>query len=336
MFLAFDGPTPMLTMVTPALQVRSGQVVRGHLEPLPRRGGNPVHCFGRVIAAPNHHATRGGQPVVRACRVRQFGQPPLDELVDVTLVIGQQNPRLDAAPVAAGIVQQAPQRVIHTHRVEQCQRQRLAGIGGPKPVRHLIAHSGQQGGRKMPRQVGRRRRTLSELVAAVQDVRVRHLLFARRHPDRGTILRRQRTQLIKQIGPEKARLGNGGGIDTRGLESPPGTARNRDRPAGLPGHPQFRIAKAAALLRKRWCTIGCKARQGVALRLHRLGVQRLQPVDRLVGRQCNVVSVGHVVGASRGNRFIPLTEVPPRGVVGDGPRSVVTAWQWRREADSHS
>ena len=65
--------------------------------------------------ARQHHAGETGV-------VTQHVEAVADELVDVAVVVGQQDPRLHMAPVAAGVVHQPAQREVHPRAIEQCQR----------------------------------------------------------------------------------------------------------------------------------------------------------------------------------------------------------------------
>ena len=134
----------------------------------------------------------------------------------------------------------------------------------------------------MPRQFGRRDVAVSEFVAAIEHVGVGHLLVADAHLKGGAIFRHQRPQLLEQVGAEESRLGDRGGIDAGRLEFAPGAAGHRDRTVRLPHQAKFGITEAPALLRVRRRAARSKARQRITLRLHGIGMHRLQPVYGLV------------------------------------------------------
>ena len=81
-------------------------------------------------------------------RPRQLLQGVADETIHIALVIGQQNPGLEAPPMRAGVMSQPLERKIRPHGIEERQRPRLLGIEGPETVRHLIPDGGQSRCRK--------------------------------------------------------------------------------------------------------------------------------------------------------------------------------------------
>ncbi len=132
MFLAFAGPTPMLTMLTALAVARAAEVIGRHLEPRPRRVGGHARRRGGIVAAPHLAAAGQHQPLEPALRPRKLGKAEADELFDIALVIRQQDPRLHGTPVGAGVVHQPAQRVIDAHGIEQRERQRRAGRCRPE------------------------------------------------------------------------------------------------------------------------------------------------------------------------------------------------------------
>ena len=113
----------------PALPVRARQVIGRHLEALP--GGCGHQCRRIRGIAANFDPTRRDQAVIGRCRVGELVQPPAHELIDIALVVGQQNPRLDVAPGCAGVVHQSAQGKIDAHGIEQAKRHRLASGNHP-------------------------------------------------------------------------------------------------------------------------------------------------------------------------------------------------------------
>ncbi len=116
------------------------QVIRRHLEPLPGRSGNngrPLYPADRLAPPrplPGRRAACTGSPSA------QLGKRPGHELLDVALIVGEQDPRLHGAPVGAGVVDEAPERVVHARRIEEGERPRLAFAEPPEPVRDLVAN----------------------------------------------------------------------------------------------------------------------------------------------------------------------------------------------------
>ena len=178
---------------------------------------------------------------------------------------------------------QPAQRVIDPHRVEQRQRQRRPLRRLPQPVGHLVADRGEDRRREVAGQFAGRDLALEQLVAAVEHVGVGDFLRARPHRQHGAELLHQRAQLLEQVGAEGARLGDGGGVDAGGGQLGPGAAGERRRPARLPGQPQLGIAEPRALGAVGRGAVGDEAGEGGPQRRHRIGMQRLQPVDRLFG-----------------------------------------------------
>ena len=84
------------------------QVIRRHLVAVPHHPGRNglrfavVHGFFDQHIARQHHAHK-------ARVIAQLFEAVEDELVDITVVVGQQDPRLHMAPVAAGVMHQPPQ-----------------------------------------------------------------------------------------------------------------------------------------------------------------------------------------------------------------------------------
>nr|GFA34314.1 hypothetical protein [Tanacetum cinerariifolium] len=116
-----------------AMAVFGNQVVSRHLITVPDHAGDDGLGFAVIHALVDDDVAR--QDHLHETRIiAQFFQPMNDELVNVAVVVGQQNPRLDVAPVAAGVVHQTAQREIDTGGVEQRERQRI-GIG---PVGHKL------------------------------------------------------------------------------------------------------------------------------------------------------------------------------------------------------
>ncbi len=83
--------------------------------------------------------TLPGSTSLLAVAGAQLLEAPVDELVDIAVVVGQQHPRLHRAPVGAGVVDEPAQRVIDAHRVEQRERPLEAGADFERAVGDLVA-----------------------------------------------------------------------------------------------------------------------------------------------------------------------------------------------------
>ena len=80
---------------------------------------------------------------------------------------------------------QPPQRIVDAYGVEQGQRPRPAVLELPKPVDDLVANIGEDGGRKVTRQLGDRELAMDELVAGLGDEGIRDLLATAADLDSG-------------------------------------------------------------------------------------------------------------------------------------------------------
>ena len=82
----------------------------------------------------------------------QLERRPVDEFVDIAVVIGEQHEVLEIIDPGAGVMRQPGQAEIGAQPVEQ--RQRDIGIGGRQvdAVSQFIADHGEFGGREMPGQ----------------------------------------------------------------------------------------------------------------------------------------------------------------------------------------
>ena len=104
----------------------------------------------------------------------QLLQAPLHELIDIAVIVGEQHPGLHRAPVGAGVVDEAAQRIIDARRVEQGERPLGAEV--ELAVRRLVADRRQRRHGKEPGEVRRVAAAAREFVAAFDDVRVGNFL----------------------------------------------------------------------------------------------------------------------------------------------------------------
>ena len=96
-------------------------------------------AWSALVAAPDLGAAGQHEALVGAVAAQAF-QAPADELVDIAMVVGEQNPVLHVAPVAARVVHEAAQRVVDAHGIEERERARLAFGDIPLAVGHLVPH----------------------------------------------------------------------------------------------------------------------------------------------------------------------------------------------------
>ena len=129
------------------------------------------------------------------------------------MVIGEQDPGLDVAPVRPGIMDKAPERIIDAHGVEQRQRTRGPGFKFPEPVSDFVADFRQKRDREMPRKFCRA--DAGQLIALLENIGVGNVLPAWTDVELGSEFLRQRAQLFQQIGPERRGLRDGGRVATR-------------------------------------------------------------------------------------------------------------------------
>ena len=194
---------------------RAHEVIGRHLEAVPGRGRRsaprpPLAASPRVDdrRRPAGPAARTTLPVAPVCV-----QAPAHELVDVAVIVGQQDPGLDVAPVGAGVVHQAAQRVIDAHGVEQ--RERALGVGrlSNSAVGDLVADHREQRRREIAGEVGGGGAAAPEVVAGLEHVGIGDLLGADADLDLGAVIRRPAAAAAQQIGAEIGGLGHRGGID---------------------------------------------------------------------------------------------------------------------------
>ena len=119
---------------------------------------------------------------------RKLLAAPAHELVDVAVVVGEQDPLLHVAPIAARVVHEAAQRVVDAGGVEQRQRAWLALAMLPLPIRDLVAHGGELRRRKMAGEIGRGDAGARNLVGALEHIGVGDLLVADGDLNAGAIL----------------------------------------------------------------------------------------------------------------------------------------------------
>ena len=155
MFLALEGPTPMLTMVTPRPS-GAHEVIGRHLEAVPRRSGNQRLGLARRTCPLDHRRRPASIELHDGPSPGQLLERPAHELVDIAVVIGEQDPRLNCAPVGARVVDEPAKRV-----VDRAASNSARGRGSPcanSQVPSAISSPtfARSGVGKEPRQLGRR------------------------------------------------------------------------------------------------------------------------------------------------------------------------------------
>ena len=204
-----------------------------------------------VVALPHDRAAGQDELGVDAVGLGQLLHRPGQEMIDVALVVGEQDPRLDGAPVGSRVVQQAAQRVVDPKRVEQGERPRFPGFEHPGAVGDLVADIGQHRRREIARQLGDREIAVDEFVAGFGDERIRDLLVADADIEGGAELLAERPQLLEQVLAEERRLRDGRRVKAGRLELRPGAAREAQGAGRLPVDAQLGIAEGAPFLRRR-------------------------------------------------------------------------------------
>ncbi len=205
-----------------------------------------------------------------------------DELVDVAVVVGQQDPRLYVAPIAAGVVHQPAQREIHPRAIEQCQRIGIGVLPVVEPVGDIVGSGGQVGAGEYPRQLGGGHAGAGQLVALLDDVRIRDVAVAHADLNGDVEVLDQRFQLIEQIGAERRRMGHGDAVHAGRLDLGVGTGRGRHFAVALVGQAQLRVAEQVALRGAGLGAAGDVAFERLVERRCGLRVQLGQLVDRLL------------------------------------------------------
>ena len=177
------------------------------------------------------------------------------------------------------------QREIDAHGVEQGERPRPALRALPRAVDDLVADIGEHGRREMTRQIGHREIAVDELVALLGDEGIGDLLRAGADLDAGAEFLGQRAQLLEKILAKEPGLRHGRRITAGRLELRPGAAGEVHCSGRLPVDAQLGIAERQSFLRRRNDARSGIARQRLAQRVAGGGMELLQAIDGLFGRQ---------------------------------------------------
>ena len=217
------------------------QVIGRHLVLAPGRVHHRLLGIGGV--AGDHHPAGAAQRVVGAVRVHQLGGGPAHELVDVAMVVGEQDERLDVLHRRAGVVPQPRQREVGAQPVEVRQGKGL-GLGEHHAVGDLVADVGQVGGREVAGDV-RRLAGVERHGRPVHHIGEGDLLGGGVHADSRAIVLHQQLQLLDQIGAVQVRPGDRGLVDAGAGQAGIGPALGRRRGVALPFDAQQRIGEQA-------------------------------------------------------------------------------------------
>ena len=197
-----------------AMTITGLQVIRRHLVAMPhhpRRDGlglAVVHRFFDDHIARHHHAHK-------ARVVAQLLKAMEDELVNIAMVVGQQNPRLHMAPVAAGVVHQAAQGEVDPRGVEQRQGQRIGVFPVVQAIGDAIGGSRQVGARKHPRQRCSGNAGAGQFITLLDHIRVRNILLTDADFYFNGEVAHQGHQLFQQVVTERGGMGDGHTVGAR-------------------------------------------------------------------------------------------------------------------------
>ncbi len=127
------------------------QVVGRHLVAAP---GSLVELHTGILGpAIEHHAAGAGEAGVETL-ADPLGRP-VDELVDVAVVVGEQHEALEMLGRGASVMREAGEREIGAQAIEQRQRHGLAGLVQIEAVGQFVADQRQLGGREIARKLVR-------------------------------------------------------------------------------------------------------------------------------------------------------------------------------------
>ncbi|MNZ88609.1 hypothetical protein D3C78_1075040 [compost metagenome] len=275
-----------------AVAIAGDQVIGRHLVAVPdhpggnRRGFAVIHALFDDHVARQHHAheTRIAAQLLQAMD---------DELIDVAVIVGQQDPRLHVPPVAAGVMHQPAQGKIHPGGIEQGQRQWIGVFPIVQTVGNAIGRRRQVGTREHPRQHGGGDTGTGQLIALLDHIRIRDVLLADTDFHGHGEVVHQRNELFQQVFTESRRMGDGDAVGARQLNLGVCASGLRDFALAVVGQAQFGIAEHRALF-----GIGLDAILEVALeRLAQRGgctiVQECKPIHGLLGGLNDNKSFGH-------------------------------------------
>jgi hypothetical protein len=186
-----------------------------------------------------------------ADHLRSLLQAMNDELIDVTVIVGQQNPRLHMPPVAAGVMHQPTQREIDSRRIEQRQRQRIGVF--PSRTGHRQCHRWQ----RTDRCSGNTRANgcrcdarAGQFIALLDHVRIRNILLAdtRLRYGHGEVAASAGTSCSSRYLRKAFRMGDGDAVSARQLHLGVSAGSLRYFAVAEVGQTQLGVTKQRALL----------------------------------------------------------------------------------------
>ena len=112
------------------------------------------------------------------------------------MIVGQQDPALNVAPIVPGIMDQPAQRKIGADGIEQGKRIGLALFTLPQAVREFVADRGKPGRWEMVRKLARGNVRAGGLLRPLDDVWIGDFLSADARLDARAIFRHERVELL--------------------------------------------------------------------------------------------------------------------------------------------
>jgi hypothetical protein len=181
-----------------------------HLVPPPHGIGDHLLRIG--ILPRDHQAARPGQRRIRTVRIAHLLDGPAHERVDIAMVVGEQHVALEMLWVGAAVMTEARQAEIDAQRIEQGQRLRVSGQFPPFAIGDLVPDMGKIGGRKVPRQIGRRDVGKGDAVA--DHIGERDFLGGAADLDIDVIIAEQEVDLLRQVIGKQLRPGDALRVET--------------------------------------------------------------------------------------------------------------------------
>ncbi|MNS49539.1 hypothetical protein D3C72_821490 [compost metagenome] len=261
---------------------------------MPDHAGHQGLGFTVVHALFDHHVAR--QHHAHEARVvTQLVEAVADELVDIAVIVGQQDPWLHMAPVAAGVVHQAAQREVDPRGIEQRQWHDFSMVPVVQAISDVVGGRRQVGAGEHSRQLRSGNAATGQLVALVDHIGIRDVLLADADFYRDGVVVHERAQLLQQVATESSRLGNGDTVGTGHLNLGVGPRGGGDFTVAVVGQAQRRVAEQVALFDARLGTVLQVTLEGLAKGPGGLVMQGRQTVDGLFGSINDYKSLAHTV-----------------------------------------
>ena len=219
------------------------QVVGRHLVAPPGRIAQlRVGIFRRAVEKePAGAGQRGVDPLA------DLPAGPVDELVDVAVIVREQDVALEVLGRGAGVMGEAREREIGPEAVEQRQRHGFARPPHLDAVGQFVADQRQLGGREVPRELRRGHAEHRRAALRVEHVGEGDFLPRRAAIDFDAVVGLEQPELLVQVVGKELWLGHGGRISAR-LVQPPESARAvAGKAAARETDPQLGVAIAAVV-----------------------------------------------------------------------------------------